>query len=74
MSGVLHTCIFFRYIVSFSVNFTQFGATVVYVLLAAENIVKLLPESSPFNTCYVALIVGVSMTPFTWLGTPKEFW
>lgn len=63
-----------RYLVSVSVNFTQFGATVVYVLLASENIVKLLPENSSFNCCYMAIIVAVVMTPFTWLGTPKDFW
>jgi len=66
--------IFSRYVVSLSIGLTQFGTTIVYVLLAAENIVKLLPESSSFNCCYVALIVGATVTPFTWLGTPKEFW
>ncbi|KAH3782629.1 uncharacterized protein LOC127841078 [Dreissena polymorpha] len=65
---------FGRYLVSLSLNFTQFGGTVVLVLLAAENIVKLLPDGSKFNCCLVALTVGCVMTPFTWLGTPKEFW
>ncbi|XP_045159616.2 uncharacterized protein LOC123525011 [Mercenaria mercenaria] len=63
-----------RSVVSFSINFTQFGTTVVYILLSAENIVKLLPSDTVFTCCYIALIVGGAMTPFTWLGTPKDFW
>ncbi|KAL4237138.1 hypothetical protein ACF0H5_005518 [Mactra antiquata] len=63
-----------RFIVSFSINFTQFGSTVVYILIAAENIVKLLPSDTVLNCCYVSLIIGGTITPFTWLGTPKDFW
>ncbi|XP_060597359.1 uncharacterized protein LOC132751223 [Ruditapes philippinarum] len=63
-----------RFVVSFSINFTQFGGTVVYILLAAENIVTLLPSDTKITCCYIALIVGAAMTPFTWLGTPKDFW
>lgn len=63
-----------RMIISFSINFTQFGATVVYVLLASENIMKLLPTDSVLNCCYVTIIIGGVMTPFTWLRTPKDFW
>lgn len=71
---VIKITIYFRRIISFSINFTMFGATIVYILLAAENIVKLLPSDSKFTCCYISLIIWGVMTPFTWFGTPKDFW
>ena len=53
---------------------TMFGGSVVYVLLAAENISALLPDKVNFSFCYIALIIACALTPFTWLGTPKDFW
>lgn len=62
-----------RYMVSACINFTMFGSTVVYVLIAAQNIAELIPGHT-FNFCYIALIIGAVLTPLTWLGTPKDFW
>lgn len=61
-------------VISCSINFTMFGTTVVYILLAAGNIVELLPADSKWTCCYISLIIWGVMTPFTWLGTPKDFW
>ncbi|KAL4237137.1 hypothetical protein ACF0H5_005517 [Mactra antiquata] len=63
-----------RYTVSFCINFSMFGSTVVFILIASENIMKLLPSGTGMNCCYLALIIGGVITPFTWLGTPKDFW
>lgn len=63
-----------RYVVAMSINMTMFGGSVVYVLLAAENISELLPSKNDFSFCYIALIIACALTPVTWLGTPKDFW
>ena len=66
----------FRYLVSFSINFTLFGVGVVFLLLASENIVSLINSytDSNFSFCYMCVIVAAALTPVCWLGTPADFW
>ncbi|XP_071113717.1 uncharacterized protein [Haliotis cracherodii] len=64
-----------RYLVSFSINFTLFGVSVVFLLLASENIQSLLADvHANVSFCYWLIIVAGVLTPLSWLGTPKDFW
>ena len=66
--------VFYRFIVTASINMTMYGGAVVYILLAAENISELLPKNANFSFCYIAVIIACVLLPATWLGTPKDFW
>ncbi|CAL1528940.1 unnamed protein product [Lymnaea stagnalis] len=64
-----------RLVVSCAINFTLFGVSVVFLLLASENIQSLVKDAgSDFSFCYWLLIVAGCLMPITWLGTPKDFW
>ncbi|KAL3882286.1 hypothetical protein ACJMK2_028648 [Sinanodonta woodiana] len=66
---------FGRHLVSFAINFTLFGAAVVYLVVSAENIHSLVQEVyGDVHACYWALIVAGALAPFTFLNTPKDFW
>lgn len=65
----------FRYLVSFSINFTLFGVSTVFLLLAAENIQALIKDvGHDISFCYWLLLIAAILLPVTWLGTPKDFW
>ncbi|KAG7175976.1 Amino acid transporter AVT1A-like [Homarus americanus] len=54
---------------------TLFGAGTVYLLLVSQQTHDLLYQLVPsLSQCAWTLIIGLILTPFTWLGTPKEFW
>ncbi|XP_021379870.1 amino acid transporter ANTL2-like [Mizuhopecten yessoensis] len=53
----------------------MFGGAVVFLLLAADNmetLVKALGHDISF--CFWLLIIAGFLVPFTWFGTPKDFW
>ncbi|XP_060067512.1 uncharacterized protein LOC132547726 [Ylistrum balloti] len=64
-----------RYAVSVCLHVTMFGGAVVFLLLAADNmetLVKALGHDISF--CFWLLIIAGFLVPFTWFGTPKDFW
>ncbi|XP_064629067.1 uncharacterized protein LOC135488399 [Lineus longissimus] len=66
---------FGRYLVSISINVTLFGVGVVFVLMASEIIQQLLHDLNVHvSFCYWMIIIVGVLTPFTWLGSPKDMW
>nr|XP_022293046.1 amino acid transporter AVT1J-like isoform X1 [Crassostrea virginica] len=65
-----------RYVVSFSINFTQFGVSVVFLLLASENVEDLVEKWSgtDLSFCIWLIILAGIICPLTWFGTPADFW
>ncbi|KAH9525600.1 hypothetical protein Btru_001799 [Bulinus truncatus] len=64
-----------RLLVSCAINFTMFGAAVVFLLLASENIQSLVKNvGKDISFCYWLFIVAGILIPISWLGTPKDFW
>ncbi|XP_059143840.1 uncharacterized protein LOC131931155 isoform X2 [Physella acuta] len=64
-----------RLIVSCAINFTMFGAAVVFLLLASENLQSLVKDvGKDISFCYWLFIVAGVLLPISWLGTPKDFW
>ncbi|GMR54213.1 hypothetical protein PMAYCL1PPCAC_24408, partial [Pristionchus mayeri] len=61
---------------SILISVQQFCLSVVFLLLASNNISSLLFElfSIRLNFCFIALIVAVVLLPLLMLGTPKDFW
>ena len=53
-----------------------FLAGVVYLLLIVGNLDNLLRNLGDihFHTCFLIPIVAGCLLPFSWLGTPKDFW
>jgi vesicular inhibitory amino acid transporter len=65
----------FRYLVSFSINFTLFGVATVFLILAAENIEDMISHTNAdISFCYWIIILAFVLMPFVCLGTPKDFW
>ncbi|XP_072165257.1 uncharacterized protein [Diadema setosum] len=58
--------------VRFCVHFTMFGSSVVFLLLAADNLHTLFSRS--LNFCLWPPIITLFLLPLCWLGTPKDFW
>lgn len=65
-----------RILCRISVISSLFGAGVVYLLLISGNMSNIIRNLSSSNlpACYWIIIVAAVLTPFTWLGTPKDFW
>ncbi|TKR87047.1 hypothetical protein L596_011520 [Steinernema carpocapsae] len=63
-------------IVSVCISATQFGVTVVYLLLCAKNIHDSVAAFSGynFNFCLVILILALLLLPVTYLKSPEDFW
>ncbi|XP_045602127.2 uncharacterized protein [Procambarus clarkii] len=58
-----------------ALGLTLFGAGTVYLLLASQLIRDLVGQLIPSITeCAWSLIIGLSLIPISWLGTPKDFW
>ena len=57
-------------------NIALFCAAVVSVLLLSENLFNLMTNAGVFElpACYLILITGATLTPLTWLRSPKDFW
>lgn len=66
---------FGRYLVSVSINFTLFGVSVVFLILAADNIEDMLKTvTKDISFCYWIILLAAALVPFVCLGTPKDFW
>lgn len=66
---------FGRHLVTFCINFTLFGASTVYLILASDNIETLMSDvTKDISYCYWILILGGALIPITCFGTPKDFW
>ncbi|GMT01176.1 hypothetical protein PENTCL1PPCAC_23350, partial [Pristionchus entomophagus] len=65
-----------RVFMSILMSVQQFCLSVVFLLLASNNISSLLFDlfSIKLNFCFVALIVTVILLPLLMLGSPKDFW
>lgn len=64
-----------RLVVSCSINLTLFGVSVVFLLLASENLQLLVSHAGKdISFCIWLLIVAAFLCPTSWLGTPKDFW
>ncbi|XP_074642009.1 uncharacterized protein LOC141899538 isoform X1 [Tubulanus polymorphus] len=64
-----------RIAVSISNNVTLFGVGVVFLLLSSEITADLISNSGlKVSSCYWLLIIAGVLTPFTWLGSPKDMW
>ncbi|XP_053644795.1 uncharacterized protein [Cherax quadricarinatus] len=68
-----------RKITLVSVVLNLFGSTTVFIILISEMLASLLIDAAPdgscaLTKCQLVVIVSVVLIPFTWLGTPKDFW
>ncbi|XP_048769154.1 uncharacterized protein LOC125675475 isoform X2 [Ostrea edulis] len=65
-----------RYVVSFSINFTLFGVSTVFLLLASENVHDLIKDwtETDVSFCIWLVILAAVICPLTWFGTPADFW
>lgn len=62
-------------LVSGCMQFTLFGASIVYLLLSAQIAQELLIDLLPqVGYCVWFLLFAIVMTPPMWLGSPKDFW
>uniref|UniRef100_A0A023F831 Putative amino acid transporter n=1 Tax=Triatoma infestans TaxID=30076 RepID=A0A023F831_TRIIF len=62
-------------LVSACVQITLFGAGIVYLLLASQNVQDLLKPLLPKVTfCTWFIIFAILITGPMWLGSPKDFW
>lgn len=57
--------------VSICNNISLCGTAIVFLLLMSQLVHSVLKS---FSYCYWILIMGGAVLPFTWLGTPKDFW
>ncbi|CAI2351813.1 unnamed protein product [Caenorhabditis sp. 36 PRJEB53466] len=66
----------FAHFVSAILQVTQFGTAVVFVLLAAKNGENMLHANfgTHVSFCYMILVVGLLVFPFTLPKSPKDFW
>ncbi|PVD28157.1 hypothetical protein C0Q70_10742 [Pomacea canaliculata] len=65
-----------RLLISIAINFTLFGVSVVFLLLASQNVTAIVKHlfKLEWSFCYWLLIVAAVLLPLSWLGTPKDFW
>ncbi|KAK3786475.1 hypothetical protein RRG08_058532 [Elysia crispata] len=62
-----------RQLISVCVNITSFGSCVAYLLLVAQNLMTLFPAGITSYGNWLIITAAV-LSPFCWLGTPKDFW
>ncbi|CAJ0579044.1 unnamed protein product, partial [Mesorhabditis spiculigera] len=65
-----------RRFVSICIDVTQFGISVVYLLLSSKNIHDFLKAffKSDLSFCIVVLCLAVCLLPITFLKSPNDFW
>ncbi|KAH7724128.1 Protein Y32F6A.4 [Aphelenchoides avenae] len=65
-----------RNIVSLCINVTQFGASVVLLLLASKNIRDFIDAQFEVyvSVCLVVVVVAIALLPLTFLKSPEDFW
>ncbi|XP_076030772.1 uncharacterized protein LOC143018980 [Oratosquilla oratoria] len=66
-----------RRFVTVLLDLAIFGATIPFMLLAAETMQELVATASggafDLSFCYWLLLLTIILTPLLWLGTPKDF-
>ena len=68
-------CFCFRYAVSFCMDLSLFGATVVVLILASQNVMSLFRALNiDISFCYWCIVLAAVLAPVSWLGSPKDFW
>ncbi|KAB7502793.1 hypothetical protein Anas_13693 [Armadillidium nasatum] len=60
-----------RKIILFSVLVTLIGTSIVYIILIAQFLNAFFED---FSICFFTTVISLALIPFTWLGTPKDFW
>ena len=56
-------------------NIGLFGVSIVFLILCADNIQDIAKDAIPqMNTCLWLIVVAGALWPFTWVGSPKDFW
>ena len=67
---------FYRVVSLICITFTLYGAGCVFIVLISQLLGSLLASLFGFDLslCLWMVIVAASLTPLTWLGTPKDFW
>lgn len=65
-----------KHFVAFCLCLTQFGIATVLTLLASNNLSNLLAAALgvQVHSCYVILLIGAVVWPFTMLKSPMDFW
>ncbi|KAF4516757.1 hypothetical protein B566_EDAN004596 [Ephemera danica] len=64
-----------RRIIAVSMQVTLFGAGTAFLLLVSETLERQLHDVLPdMSSCLWLLVFTVVVCPFTWLGSPKNFW
>ncbi|KAK3879826.1 hypothetical protein Pcinc_015633 [Petrolisthes cinctipes] len=67
-----------RNVALWAVDLNLFGSTAVFIILISEMVSSVLyvytDGECPVTKCALIIIVGVCLIPFTWLGSPKDFW
>ncbi|KAF8368540.1 hypothetical protein PRIPAC_86369 [Pristionchus pacificus] len=65
-----------RIFVAVIITIQQFGLSVVFMLLASNNISSFLFAFWKLNVnfCFIALVVAAFISPFLMLGSAKDFW
>ena len=66
----------FRIVLMICIQINLFGATVVDMLLASENIQSLIINNMDvtISFCYWLFLITGVLIPLSWLGTPKDIW
>ncbi|KAB7494716.1 Amino acid transporter ANTL1, partial [Armadillidium nasatum] len=60
-----------RNVIMAAVLITLVGTSIVYIILIAQFLHALVTDVS---LCLFTVVVSIVFIPFTWLGTPKDFW
>ena len=62
-------------VISLSIDFTLFGVSCVFLLLASQNMHSVFKDNGVFSIsfCYWLMIVAVVLIPCCWSATPKDF-
>jgi vesicular inhibitory amino acid transporter len=63
--------------VSLCLQLTLFGTATVFLIIVGQNVARLTYSFAPwvdFSFCYFILFAGLILLPFTYLGSPADFW
>lgn len=66
----------FRNLVTVVITLTQFGISIIYLLLSAKNINSFIIYVAEVNIgqCLLILILAAGLLPLTFLKSPADFW
>ncbi|VDM27009.1 unnamed protein product [Toxocara canis] len=64
-----------RIVAYICVYFTQFGTSVIYIILPSKSIRNFVGSmGGNLDVCYMLIIVALFILPFTYLKSPADFW